>query len=67
MKAQIRTIDNAYKEIKASDPGSDITARAIRRAVTEGDIPSRRIGSGKGWKYLVDLNSVIEYFSGGIE
>lgn len=63
---RIRTIDGCYKEIKAEDPNTAITLRAIRRAVSEGDIPSRRIGSGKGWKYLVSLDEVIMYFSGEI-
>ncbi len=64
MKPEIRTIDGCYNEIKADDPNTAITRRAIRRAVSEGEIPSRRIGSGKGWKYLVDKNEVIRYFSG---
>lgn len=61
---RIRTIDGCYKEIKEQDPRTAITLRAIRRAVSEGDIPSKRIGSGKGWKYLVDLDNVISYFTG---
>lgn len=61
---RIRTIQGCYNEIKAKDPDTAITLRAIRRAISEGDIPSRRIGSGKGWKYLVDLDEVITYFSG---
>lgn len=62
---RIRTIDGCYREIKEEDPNSAITLRAIRRAVSEGDIPSRRIGSGKGWKYLVNLDDVVFYFAGG--
>ena len=61
---RFRTIEGCYQEIKAADPNTAITLRAIRRAVSEGDIPSRRVGSGKGWKYLVDLDRVIDYFSG---
>ena len=61
---RIRTITSAYNEIKADDPGTGITLRAIRRAVSDGDIPSRRIGAGKGWKYLVDLDEVVTYFCG---
>jgi len=64
--ARIRTIQGCYEEIKAADPNTAVTLRAIRRAVSEGDIPSRRIGSGKGWKYLVNLDEVIMYFSGEI-
>ncbi len=61
---RIRTIQGCFEAIKAEDPQTAITPRAIRRAVTEGDIPSRRIGSGKGWKYLVDLDEVMIYFCG---
>lgn len=61
---RIRTIQGCYREIKAADTNTAITLRAIRRAVSEGDIPSRRIGSGKGWKYLVDLDEVMSYFCG---
>lgn len=61
---RIRTIQGCYEEIKAADPCTAITLRAIRRAVSEGDIPSRRIGSGKGWKYLLDVDEVMSYFCG---
>lgn len=61
---RIRTIQGCYEEIKAADPNTAITLRAIRRAVSEGDIPSRRIGSGKGWKYLLDVDEVMSYFCG---
>ena len=61
---RVRTIQGAYEEIKAADPNTGITLRAIRRAVSEGDIPSRRIGSGKGWKYLLDVDEVMSYFCG---
>lgn len=61
---KIRTIQGAFQEIKAADPDSAITLCAVRRAVTEGDIPARRVGSGKGWKYFVDLEEVMQYFAG---
>ena len=61
---RIRTIQAAYDEIKAADPGTSITPSAIRRAVSSGDIPSRRIGSRGGYKYMVDLDKVVEYFCG---
>lgn len=61
---KIRTIQSAYEAIKAADPETAITLCAIRRAITEGDIPARRIGNGKGWKYMVDLDQVVRYFGG---
>lgn len=62
---RIRTIQAAYNEIKEADPNTSITPSAIRRAVSSGEIPSRRIGSRGGYKYMVDLDNVIVYFSGG--
>lgn len=61
---RIRTISGAYDEIRAADPGTAITLTAIRRAVREGDIPSRRVGSRGGWKYFVDIDTVVQYFGG---
>lgn len=61
---RIRTIQSAYEEIKAADPNTGITLSAIRRAVSAGEIPSRRIGSRGGYKYMVDLALVEAYFSG---
>lgn len=58
---KIRTIKAAYEEILSVDPDTCITLRAIRRAVSEGDIPSIRMGV----KYLVCLDEVTDYFSGG--
>ena len=62
---RIRTIQAAYEEIKRADPGTSLSPSAVRRAVTSGEIPSRRVGSNGGYKYMVDLDKVIEYFCGG--
>ena len=64
---RIRTIDQCYDEILAMDPDTAITRRAVRRAVTEGHIPSRRVGNGKQKKWLVDLGEVLKYFAGAGE
>lgn len=61
---KVRTIKGCYEAIMQCDPESAITMSAIRRAVINGDIPSRRVGSGKQKKYLVDLDLVMEYFGG---
>lgn len=60
----IRTINAVYEEIKRDDPDTCITLSAIRRAVTSGDIRSRRIGRGRGWKYMTTKEAVLKYFSG---
>lgn len=62
---KIRTIQGCLEEIKKSDPDSAITLTAIRRAVSEGDVPSQRVGSGKQKKYLIDLDILLDYFGGG--
>lgn len=65
---KIRTIQAAFEYIKAADPDTCITPTAIRRAVTTGEIPSRRIGSRGGYKYMVDADLVVAYFCGeGVE
>lgn len=61
---RIRTIQAAYEEIKHDDPGTSLTPSAVRRAVTSGKIPSRRVGNKGGWKYFVDVDQVIAYFTG---
>lgn len=55
---RLRTMKTAYEEIKKMDPGTAITEWAIRRAVTEGYIPSRRVGN----KYVFNLDTLIDYF-----
>ena len=58
--ARIRTINQGYDEIRQNDPNTAISKHAIRQAVLSGEIPSRRAGQ----KFLIDLDQVIQYFSG---
>lgn len=55
---KFRTIKTAYEEIKQMDPGTAITEWAIKCAVREGYIPSRRVGN----KYVFNLDTLIDYF-----
>lgn len=55
---RFRTIKTAYAEIKREDPDSAITEWAIRKIVTEGYIPSRRIGT----KYVFAMEDLLDYF-----
>lgn len=57
---RVRSIEAAFKAIKAEDPGTSISVHAIRRAVLKGEIPSSRAGA----KYLVDVDEVISFFAG---
>ena len=56
---RMRTIPKAYKEIKALDPNTDLTLRALRRMVKSGKIPSVQIAS----KTLVNLDLLLEALS----
>lgn len=55
----MRTIPQAYKEIKSADPNSAISMRALRRMVSTGEIPSIAIESKK----LINVDLLLEYLS----
>ena len=57
---RMRTIDNAYAEIKALDPSTDFTKRALRRMVATKEIPTTKIGN----KNLINLDLLIAKLSG---
>lgn len=54
---RIRTIKNAYQEIREQDPNTCITEWFLRQLITGGAIPSIRAGT----KWLVDLDVIEEY------
>lgn len=58
---RIRTIGMAYREIKAADPQTGITEYRIRQIVVDGVIPSTKFGK----KYMIDLDVLLNYLSGG--
>lgn len=58
---RMRTIDNAYAEIKAIDPHTDFTKRALRRMVATKEIPTTKIGN----KNLINLDRLLEILSCG--
>ena len=53
----IRTIDQAYEEIKARDPGTAISKNLVRQMVRTGVVPSIKAGNKK----LVDVDALEEY------
>ncbi len=55
----MRTINETYRSIKTSDPGTSLTPFAIRRLILTGAIPSITAGN----KYLIDLDVLEEYLS----
>lgn len=60
---RMRTIREACKDLKASDPQSAVGETTLRRLVNEGAIPSVRVGA----KYLIDMDKLEEYLSGGVK
>lgn len=57
---RMRTIDNAYAEIKMLDPQTDFTKRALRRMIASKEIPTTKIGN----KNLINLDLLIAKLSG---
>lgn len=57
-----RTIDQLADYLKTADPETALTKTALRRLATTGVIPSVRVGQ----KYLVTLESVDAFLSGGV-
>ena len=58
---RMRTIDNAYAEIKAIDPQTDFSKRALRRMILNKEIPSTKIGN----KNLINLDLLLDILSCG--
>ena len=59
MSARMRTIPKAYEEIKAIDPNTSLTLRALRRMVSNGEIPVVNIAS----KRLINLDLLLDKLS----
>ena len=57
---KMRTISQAYEEIKTADANTALTERALRCAVKRGEIPCVRIGN----KVLVSMDAVAAYMNG---
>lgn len=56
---RMRTIPKAFEEIKALDPNTDFTLRALRRMVKNGEIPTVQIASKK----LINLDLLLNILS----
>lgn len=57
---KMRTISQAFDEIKTADTNTALTERALRCAVKRGEIPCVKIGS----KTLVSMDAVAAYMKG---
>lgn len=53
----MRTLKQAYEEIKTADPESAITMSYLRRLVVSGKIPAVKAGT----KYLLNMDTLQEY------
>lgn len=58
---RMRTIPEAYKEIKDKDANTSMTPYFLRRLVLLGEIPSIKAGR----KYLVNMDMLDAYLSAG--
>lgn len=56
---RMRTIKQAYKEIKEQDNNTAITYNGLRLAVLNCDIPSIKRGN----RFLVNMDRVYEYYN----
>lgn len=59
--APMRGIRQAVSEIKAADPHTALTERALRRMVAEGAIPAVRVGR----KQLINMDVLYTYLAKG--
>ena len=57
---RMRTIPKAYEEVKAADPQTSFTIRALRRLIKCGDIQTVRVGN----KNLINLDLLFDTLSG---
>ncbi len=53
---KMRTLPEAFRELKAADPNTAYTLRALRTAVNKGEIPVVAVGS----KRLINLDKLFE-------
>lgn len=56
---RMRSVREAYREIKAADPNSGICLTTLYHLVADGTIPHIPMGR----KYLIDLDRLEEYLS----
>lgn len=56
---RMRTIPKAFEAVKQADPHTDLTLRALRRMVNNGEIPVVRISN----KVLINLDLLLDKLS----
>ena len=58
---RLRRISDAVKEIKATDPRSEVTYGLIKELITSGRITTMKYGNA----WLVNLDELYAYLKGG--
>lgn len=58
---RMRTINEAYKQLKESDPQTAVTPYHLRQMILNNKIPYIKAGK----KYLINYDILIKYLSGG--
>ena len=58
---RMRTIPNAYKEIKALDPNSNLSLRGLRNMIKNKEIPYVKTSANK---YLINLDMLLAKLAG---
>lgn len=59
MTAKMRSISEAYRQLRTDDPNTALTLCALRRLVATGEIPSLRVGR----KILINYDSLLAYLN----
>lgn len=57
---RMRTAPEAVAELKALDPSSALSVRAVRQMINSGILPAVTVGNKK----LINLNILLEYLNG---
>ena len=57
---RLRTVDEAYNDIKRMDPNTKVTKYFLKTLVKTGTVPSLKVGNRKR---LIDLDLLIRYLS----
>lgn len=56
---RMRTVPKAYEEIKRIDPNTSFSLRALRKMVSNGDVPTIKISN----KVLINLDLLLDKLS----
>lgn len=56
---RMRTVDNAVKEMKQADPGTEVTSGLIKELVAQGKIAYQCVGNKK----LINLDALMQYLA----